>query len=144
MSSHHDHDNHSQLNQNQVAFRTPLIMGLVTILIILLAVSTCDNKHHGKCECKEDCSEECMKKCESGDHSGHGCRSCSRNRACCRKHTTLAPAEEHAAVADTTAKAAHSYNVAAPAKVEAPRSPLIFKIKYISKSPATIVGLLCF
>ena len=35
MSSHHDHDNHSQ-EVKPVAFRTPLIMGLVTILIILL------------------------------------------------------------------------------------------------------------
>jgi hypothetical protein len=113
MSSHHDHDNHST-EPKTVAFRTPLIMGLVTILIILLAVSTCDNKHHGSCECKEDCSEECMKKCEEGDHSGHG------TEATAAEHGTEAHeavVEEHAAVADTTAPAAHD-TTAAPAKVE--------------------------
>ena len=113
MSSHHDHDNHSA-EPKEVAFRTPLIMGLVTILIILLAVSTCDNKHHGSCECKEDCSEECMKKCEAGDHSGH-------SEAHGTEHATeaheAAPAEEHAAVADTLAKV-DTAAVAAPTKVE--------------------------
>ena len=70
MSSHHNHDNNSN-EAKPVAFRTPLILDLVTVVVILLAVSTCDKKHHGSCECKKDCSEECMKKCESGDHSGH-------------------------------------------------------------------------
>ncbi|MBK6985837.1 MAG: hypothetical protein IPH32_14285 [Bacteroidetes bacterium] len=114
MSSHHDHDNHSA-EPKEVAFRTPLIMGLVTILIILLAVSTCDNKHHGSCECKEDCSEECMKKCEAGDHSGHGTEAHGTEHAA--EAHEAAPAEEHAAVADTTAPAAHD-TTAAPAKVE--------------------------
>lgn len=68
MSSHHDHP---VTETKPVSFRTPLILALVTVLLILLAVSTCDGGHHGTCECKEDCSEECMKKCESGDHSGH-------------------------------------------------------------------------
>ena len=45
MSSHNDHDNHST-EPKEVSFRTPLILGLVTTLIILLAVSTCDNKPH--------------------------------------------------------------------------------------------------
>lgn len=72
MSSHHDHhDNHSE-ESKPVAFRVPLILGLVTILAIVLLVSTCDKKH-GKCECKEECSTECMTKCEEGhghdDHS---------------------------------------------------------------------------
>jgi hypothetical protein len=101
MSSHHDHDNHSQ-EVKPVAFRTPLIMGLVTILIILLAVSTCDNKHHSACECKEDCSEECMKKCESGDHSGHDAAGTHATTHAEETHEVVA--EEHAAVADTLAK----------------------------------------
>ena len=72
MSSHHDHDSHHVTESKPVSFRVPLIMGLVTILLILLLVSTCDGGHHkGACACKEDCSEECMKKCEAGDHSGH-------------------------------------------------------------------------
>jgi len=45
MSSHHDHDNHST-EAKPVAFGTPLILALVTVLIILLGVSTCDNKKH--------------------------------------------------------------------------------------------------
>lgn len=75
MSSHHDqHDNH--FNESKpVSFRTPLILALVTVLIILLGVSTCDGHHKSSCECKEDCSEECMKKCESGDHSEHHAQS---------------------------------------------------------------------
>ena len=49
MSSHHDqHDNHSE-EAKPVAFRTPLILGLVTLLAIVLLVSTCDKKH-GCCE----------------------------------------------------------------------------------------------
>ena len=113
MSSHHDHDNHSA-EPKEVSFRTPMILAFVTVLIILLAVSTCDKGHHGSCECKEDCSEECMKKCESGDHSEHGATT---------EHSTetheVAPAtEEHAAVADTTAAVAHDTTAVAPAKVE--------------------------
>jgi hypothetical protein len=46
MSSHQNHDNHSN-EVKPVAFRTPLILALVTILLIMLAVSTCDKKHHG-------------------------------------------------------------------------------------------------
>jgi len=99
MSSHHDHDQHSQ-EPKKVAFRTPLILGLVTIFIILLAVSTCDNKHHGSCE--EDCSEECMKKCEAGDKS-----ECGSNKH--EEHHTVpgheaSHTEEHAAAKDTTLK----------------------------------------
>ena len=75
MSSHHDHDNHSA-EPKEVAFRTPLIMGLVTVLIILLAVSTCDNKH---VEHETNSTE-------------HG------------TETHEAVTEEHTAVADTLAK----------------------------------------
>ena len=101
MSSHHDHNQHSH-ETKPVAFRTPLILALVTVLVILLAVSTCDNKHHGSCECKEDCSEECMKKCESGDHSGHN----TEHHAAAATTATLEAVEtdEHTAVPDTISK----------------------------------------
>ena len=101
MSSHHDHDNHST-EVKPVAFGTPLILALVTVLIILLGVSTCDNKKHGSCECKEDCSEECMKKCEAGDHSGHATETHNTEHAA--ETHEVAPAEGHAAIADTLAK----------------------------------------
>ncbi len=114
MSSHHDHDNHSH-EAKPVAFRTPLILGLVTILLILLAVSTCDNKHHGKCECKEDCSEECMKKCEAGDHSGHHATEAHGAEASAALEAV--ETDEHTAVADTTVKA-DTAHVAEPVKAE--------------------------
>lgn len=102
MSSHHDHD-HPVTENKPVAFRTPLILALVTVLAIVLLVSTCDNKHHGNCECKEDCSEECMKKCESGDHSGHEATT----------HETEAHHEAEAAPAhDTTAAVAPAADTA--------------------------------
>jgi hypothetical protein len=65
MSSNHDQDNHSN-EAKPVAFRTPLILGLVTVVIILLAVSTCDKKH-GCCEDKEKCEASCESK--HGEHS---------------------------------------------------------------------------
>ena len=44
MSSGHDHhDNHSN-EPKTVSFRTPMILALVTVLLIVLAVSTCDKK----------------------------------------------------------------------------------------------------
>ena len=113
MSSHHDHDNHSH-EAKPVAFRTPLILGLVTILSILLAVSTCDNKHHGSCECKEDCSEECMKKCESGDHSGHGAATHGTEHI---EEAYDAVVEEHPAATDSNATA-DTAHVAEPVKAE--------------------------
>lgn len=113
MSSHHDHDNHSH-EAKPVAFRTPLILGLVTILAILLAVSTCDNKHHGSCECKEDCSEECMKKCEAGDHSGHEATAHGTEHA---EEAHDAVVEEHAAATDSTATT-DTTHVATPVKAE--------------------------
>jgi hypothetical protein len=98
MSSHHDHDNHST-EPKTVAFRTPLIMGLVTILIILLAVSTCDNKHD--------------------EHDTHSSEHATEAHGA--EHATEAheasPAEEHAAVADTTVTEVND-TTAAPAKVE--------------------------
>ena len=63
MSSHHDHhDNHSK-ETKPVAFRTPLILGLVTLLAIVLLVSTCDKKH-GCCEEEEtQCEGHAKKEC---------------------------------------------------------------------------------
>ena len=80
MSSNHDHDNHPN-EAKPVAFRTPLILALVTVLILLLAVSTCDNKKHGSCGDKEDCSKECIEKCEAGGHSEQGSATDWANRA---------------------------------------------------------------
>ena len=68
MSSHHDEHNHSN-EPKKVQFRTPLIMGFVSVLLIFLAVSTCDPKHG----CCEDSKEKCESKCEKGttEHGGH-------------------------------------------------------------------------
>ncbi len=104
MSSHNDHDNHSA-EPKEVAFRTPLILALVTVLIILLAVSTCDKKH-GCCEDEAKCEAAC----ETKHDETHGTEHATETHE-------AAPAEEHAAVADTTAPAAHD-TTAAPAKVE--------------------------
>ena len=65
MSSHHDQDNHSN-EAKPVAFRTPLILGLVTIFILLVAISTCDKKQ-GCCEGAEKCETSCESK--HGEHS---------------------------------------------------------------------------
>ena len=47
MSSGHDHhDNHFN-EPKPVSFRTPMILALVTMFIILLAVNSCDKKQHG-------------------------------------------------------------------------------------------------
>lgn len=62
MASHHD--NHHSEEKKPVSFSTPMILGLVTLLAIVLLVSTCDKKH-GCCE------EEA--KCEQADaHHGAG------------------------------------------------------------------------
>ncbi len=57
------HDNHPN-EPKTVAFRTPMILALVTVLAIVLLVSTCDTK-----KCCEDGT-----KCEetSGGHDEHG------------------------------------------------------------------------
>jgi len=115
MSSHHDHDHHAT-ETKPVAFRTPLILGLVTIFLILLLVSTCDGGHHGKCECKEDCSEECMKKCEAGDHSGHAAEAEEHHAAAHEEApaATEEPAKDSTA-AHTVDTTAHTAEPAAPA-----------------------------
>ena len=99
MSSHHDHDNHST-EPKEVSFRTPLIMGLVTVLIILLAVSTCDNKPHGA---------------DGEHHEGTEAHVHATEEHAVEAHEA-APAEEHVAVADSTVKADTTH--AEPVKVE--------------------------
>ncbi len=65
MSSHHE--NHHSEEKKPVAFRTPMILGLVTLLAIVLLVSTCDNKsEHCSSECKENGTES--HQCSSNDH----------------------------------------------------------------------------
>ncbi|MBA4240916.1 MAG: hypothetical protein C0448_09315 [Sphingobacteriaceae bacterium] len=108
MSSHHDHDNHSN-EAKPVAFRTPLILGLVTILIILLAVSTCDKKH-GCCEDEEKCEASCESK-----HGEHGAIAAHGTEHAEEAHDAVV--EEHTAVADTTVKA-DTAHVATPVKAE--------------------------
>ena len=69
MSSHHDHhDQHSE-EAKPVAFRTPMILGLVTLLAIILLVSTCDKKH-GCCEDKAKCEGHAKE--HSGATEEHG------------------------------------------------------------------------
>jgi hypothetical protein len=82
-------------------------MGLVTILIILLAVSTCDKKH--------GCCEGDKEKCEAACDAKHGEHATTEEHGA--EAHEAAPVEEHAAVADTLAKV-DTAAVAAPAKVE--------------------------
>lgn len=65
MSSHNDHD-HQPTENKPVSFTTPLILALVTLLVILLSVSTCDRK--------KDCCEggTCETKCEDKHEAHHG------------------------------------------------------------------------
>jgi hypothetical protein len=110
MGSHHDHP---VTETKSVSFSTPLILALVTVLLILLGVSTCDGGHHGKCECKEDCSKECMEKCEKGDHSGH-----HEGKEAHGEHheaTAVVATEEVAPTKDSTSVAADTTH-AAPAE----------------------------
>lgn len=67
MSSHNDHD-HQPTENKPVSFITPLILGLVTILIIVISVNACDRK-------KETCCEDgttCETKCEDKHDAHHG------------------------------------------------------------------------
>ena len=97
MSSHHDHDNHST-EPKEVSFRTPMILAFVTVLIILLAVSTCDKKH-GCCEDEAKCEAACETK--HGEHETHGTEHATE------VHDTLNLVKEgeHIVVADTLVKA---------------------------------------
>ncbi len=93
MSAHND--NHHQVTETKpVSFRTPLIFGLVVIALILLLVSTCDNKHHQKCEHEGKCTEECATK-EHGEHSG------ANEHAVVAEHDAVAVVAEEIEVAGT-------------------------------------------
>jgi hypothetical protein len=110
MSSHHDHNNHPQ-EVKPVAFRTPLILALVTVLVILLAVSTCDKKH-GCCEDGEKCEASCEPK-----HGGHDDHNATKDHAVVEEHEDAVVSEETGVVADSLMKA-DTTHTAAPAKVE--------------------------
>lgn len=66
MSSHHDHHDSHSSEPKKVAFRTPLILALVSVFIIILSVNACDNK---KC-CKD--GEKCETSCDSKHEAEHG------------------------------------------------------------------------
>lgn len=93
MSSHHDHDQPVS-ETKPVAFRTPLIMALVTVLIILLAVSTCDKKEEGCCEGEAKCETKCEDK--HGEHHGADAK---------KEHHDAAAAVVTETVADSSATA---------------------------------------
>jgi hypothetical protein len=96
MSSGHDHhDNHSS-EPKTVSFRTPMILALVTVLIIVLAVSTCDNK-----PCCED-GTKCEQ--EAGGHSEHGGHETTGHEEHMEKQDEAAhETSEHGMVADSIA-----------------------------------------
>lgn len=112
MSSGHDHhDNHSN-EPKTVSFRTPLIMGLVTILIIVLAVNACDKKSHC-CEDGTQCEQE------AGGHGEHGGHEKAGHEKHMEKHDDAAheAATEHTAMADSvTTPAATPTETPAPAE----------------------------
>ncbi len=100
MSSHDHHDDHHSSEPKPVAFRTPMILGLVTMLAIILLVSTCDKKH-GCCE-----EGKCEASCEA-KHSGHDEH---HDAAATTEHSNVeghehdVVTEEAAAVADSIMK----------------------------------------
>ena len=98
MSSHHDHDDHHSNEPKTVAFRTPLILGLVTILAIMLLVSTCDKKH-GCCEDGEKCEDNRL---NHAAHSDHDTAATEHSNVEGHEHDVVT--EETAAVADSIMK----------------------------------------
>lgn len=103
MSSGHDHhDNHSK-EPKTVSFRTPLIMGLVTVLIILLAVSTCDRKDH----CCED-GAKCEQEAGGHGHGEHGGHEKAGHEEHIEKHDEAAHAATPAAATDSTGSKAEA------------------------------------
>ena len=100
MSSGHDHhDNHSN-EPKTVSFRTPMILGLVTILIIVLSVNACDKKNHC-CEDGAKCEQE------AGGHGEHGGHAKAGHEEHMEKHDEAAH-EAAPVVADSTAAKADS------------------------------------
>lgn len=65
MSSHHD--THHTEEKKPVSFSTPMILGIVTLLAIVLLVSTCDKKH-GCCEDESKCETT---EVHGGEHNAH-------------------------------------------------------------------------
>lgn len=113
MSSGHDHhDNHSS-EPKTVSFRTPMILALVTVLIILLAVSTCDNKKHC-CEDGTSCEQEAG---GHGEHGGHE-KAAHGDHAEKQVEATHETTAEHGLATDSTAakaEAASNSGAQAPA-----------------------------
>jgi hypothetical protein len=97
MSSHHDHNDHHSNEPKPVAFRTPMILGLVTMLVIVLLVSTCDKKH-GCCEDGEKCEASCEAK-HGGHEEHHEAAATEHSNVEGHEHDVLT--EEAAAVADS-------------------------------------------
>lgn len=89
MGSHHDHDHHVTENK-PVSFITPLILGLVTLLAILLLVSTCDRKK----ECCE--GGKCETECTDAHGEHHGTEATENH------HEAAAVTTEPSTVHDTT------------------------------------------
>lgn len=97
MSAGHDHhDNHSS-EPKTVSFRTPMILALVTVLIIVLAVNACDKKDH----CCEDGAKCEMKAGKHGEHGGHEEGHTKAGHEATEKHDE--PAQEVAPVAADSA-----------------------------------------
>ncbi len=86
MSSHHD--THHTEEKKPVSFSTPMILGIVTLLAIVLLVSTCDNKH-GCCEDESAC--ETTEAQHGGKHNAHATESHAAEHATV---TTDTPAED--------------------------------------------------
>lgn len=103
MGSHHDHD-HPVTETKPVAFRTPLILALVTVLAMLLLVSTCDNKKCCCCEGEEECKTEC------GDMHGkeHGAEAKEAHHEEAAAAVNEHPAEEATTIVDTLLHVADS------------------------------------
>lgn len=97
MSSGHDHhDNHSS-EPKTVSFRTPMILALVTVLIIVLAVNACDKKSHC-CEDGTKCEQEAG---GHGEHGGHDQTPAHEEHM--EKHDGAAVSETTPVVADSAA-----------------------------------------
>lgn len=68
MSAHHDHNDHHVSESKPVPFLTPLILGLVTMLVILAFVSLGNPSHC--CKDGECCKKEAVSGHESDPEHG--------------------------------------------------------------------------
>ncbi len=89
MSSSHDNHHNQNEEPKTVSFRTPMILGLVTLLAIVLLVSTCDNK-----KCCHD-GQKCEEAAEQNSHGGHHDASHTENTEKPQGTTILNSAEEN-------------------------------------------------